>query len=354
MAGFEPGPANPEPFSAGGIHTQPAFDLIEVLPERAADRLRALRQRSSDAHAVIPEFADLQEANTAKYDAERALRRLTDHPHDGGLNLKPEDRRVIASQQHLAKMTADAKRLTELSEVRSAAWQPTSLALSAVEAWLKGGQPSGTVLQDHEAQGPKLNKGETVIDAIERHRRRGRELKADLRRIQSAPFPSSYAKQRMRAQIEALAQRGAPDVSSLIEHDREIAWPMMRLSSQVISTERALAFTEVTDTVAMMCWLHRDALIAALDREIASEADDPAALTHEVRQQREAKVMGDLLAVERDEAALVWQAQSERMPVEHRADISPLALLGLRLITAPRAVPSPGSSPEHAYDIVWR
>ena len=118
--------------------------------------------------------------------------------------------------------------------------------------------------------------------------------------------------------------------------------------------QRALAFTEATDTVALCRWLHRDALIAALDREIASEADDPAALTHEARQQREAEVMGDLLAVERDEAALVWQAQSQSLPVEHRADISPLALLGLRLITAPRAVPSPGSSPEHAYDIVRR
>jgi hypothetical protein len=41
-------------------------------------------------------------------------------------------------------------------------------------------------------------------------------------------------------------------------------------------------------------------------------------------------VMGDLLAVERDEAALVWQAQAQNLPVEHRADISPLALLGLR------------------------
>ena len=40
-------------------------------------------------------------------------------------------------------------------------------------------------------------------------------------------------------------------------------------------------------------------------------------------------MLGDLLAVERDEAALVWTAQSQGMPVEHRADISPLALLGL-------------------------
>ncbi|OSI79310.1 hypothetical protein BSZ21_01530 [Bradyrhizobium canariense] len=38
--------------------------------------------------------------------------------------------------------------------------------------------------------------------------------------------------------------------------------------------------------------------------------------------------MGDLLAVERDEAALVWPAQAQGLPVEHRADINPLALLG--------------------------
>jgi hypothetical protein len=36
--------------------------------------------------------------------------------------------------------------------------------------------------------------------------------------------------------------------------------------------------------------------------------------------------------------------QPERLPVEHRSDINPLALLGLRLITAPHAVPSPGST----------
>jgi Putative transposase of IS4/5 family (DUF4096) len=37
----------------------------------------------------------------------------------------------------------------------------------------------------------ELNKGETVLDGIERLRRRCRELKADLHRIASAPFPSS-------------------------------------------------------------------------------------------------------------------------------------------------------------------
>ena len=52
----------------------------------------------------------------------------------------------------------------------------------------------------------------------------------------------------------------------------------------------------------------KSALIAALDRGIGTEADDKAALPHEVREKAEAEVQGDLLAVERDVAALVWSA----------------------------------------------
>ena len=98
-----------------------------------------------------------------------------------------------------------------------------------------------------------------------------------------------------------------------------------------------------------------DARTAACESR-SSEADDAAALTHEARQRREAEAMADLLAVERDEAALVWSAMARNLPVEHRADINPVALLGVRLVTAPRANPSPGTSPEHAFDIVggWR
>jgi hypothetical protein len=84
----------------------------------------------------------------------------------------------------------------------------------------------------------------------------------------------------------------------------------------------------------------------AADAEIDTEADDAAALSHEARQKAEAEVLGDLLAVERDESALVWQAQAQSLPCEHRGDISPVALLALRLVTTPRA-DLPPTSPEH-------
>ena len=79
----------------------------------------------------------------------------------------------------------------------------------------------------------------------------------------------------MRAQIEALAQRGAPNVADLIENDRQIVWPTQ-------------------------------------DAEIDTEADDVAALTHAEREKREVEALGDLLAVERDEAA--FAASVHRKP----------------------------------------
>jgi hypothetical protein len=60
--------------------------------------------------------------------------------------------------------------------------------------------------------------------------------------------------------------------------------------------------------------------------------------------------LGDLTDIERQE--LVLRGQSEGLPIEHRADISPLALLGLRLVTAPRAVSSPGTSAAMAINFV--
>lgn len=125
--------------------------------------------------------------------------------------------------------------------------------------------------------------------------------------------------------FEQLAQRGAPDVTNLIEHDGEIIWPTRRVQVDVFNAQPgAIAFVEVPDTVALDAWLRRDALIAALDAFVDEASDDAAALTHEARELRTDEVLRDLLAVERDESALVWLTQSQNLPVEHRADINPV------------------------------
>jgi hypothetical protein len=156
----------------------------------------------------------------------------------------------------------------------------------------------------------------------------------------------------MREQVEALAARGEPDVSVLVERGAHIVWPTTQVQVTVFNAQPgAVGYAEMPDMLAIEAYLHKDAMIAALAREITSEADDKAAMTHEARQKAEAEVMGDLLSVERDESALVWRAMDEKLPAEHRADISPPALLGVALVTVPRA-DAPQTSPDHAYDIV--
>jgi hypothetical protein len=342
---FEPGPANPQPFSAP-MSLVPSFDVIEVLPPGAADRLRALRQRFHDLNVLIPKHDVMHEASTARIMAEQRLKRLLAHPHENGFNLKPDHPSAIEQQRLLDKLTDNLKRLNELDETRSVAWRAASHVLTAVESWLKdGGVPPGVMLADIDGKPPQLLKNETVIDAIERLRRRGRELKADLNRIRSAPYPSAHVREKIKQEVETLATRGAPVVSDVIEHDRSVVWPMQRLQGAIINAQvPSFSVTNAPDALGLFAFVHKDALLASLDALVSEEADDDAAMTHEARQQQEAEVQGDLLAVERDEAALVWRAMDERLPVEHRNDCAPQAILQCRLVRAPRADPSPGIS----------
>jgi len=351
--GFQPGPiteaAAPAPFSAD-YHTAPSFDVIDLLPEERKDLFRKLRQHRADAHRLIPEFETVRAASLARVDAENAVKGLTDHPQNSGRGLPETDPLVVTAKKHFDRMAAEFTRLQELQATRSAAFQSASAALSNVETWLKSGRPGSTTLEAVEIEPPpKLAKGEAgLLDQIEARRRRVRELRADLHRIASAPYPSSHTRAKIRQEAEGLALLGTPIVSNVIEHDASIIWPTMRVQSEVHGERRSLAFSEQLHALALFAWMFKDALIAALDREIANESDDANALSHEQRQQAEAETMSDLLATERIEAALTWAAMEQGLPVEFRSDISVLAILGIELRTVPR-----GETPETSAGYSW-
>ena len=123
-------------------------------------------------------------------------------------------------------------------------------------------------------------------------------------------------------------------------------WSRLKISfCEILGVVQFSTFT--VDVVGLVAWLHRDALIKRLDAEIDTESDDPASLSHEARQKAEAEILGDVLEQDRIETEMVFAAQSQGLPVEHRGDCAPQAILGVKLITAPRAAP-PASLPERA------
>ena len=239
---------------------RPPFDVIERLPPGGADRLRALRQDFHDKNMVIPKFDRVREASDARVQAEQRLKRLLDHQQDGGFHLPKTDSRVIEQQRLVDKLTDDLRRINELVETRSAAWQAASHVLTAVEGWLRDGVPPGVVLEDIEAKPPQLLKGESPLDGILRLQRRGRELKADLARLSAAPYPSAHAKARMREAVSAKAMQGEPFIGDLVEHaDGKIIWPTQSVRSTVYNTEvPSVAFAELEAATPLLVWVHAD------------------------------------------------------------------------------------------------
>lgn len=153
----------------------------------------------------------------------------------------------------------------------------------------------------------------------------------------------------MREMITARAALAAPSVSRLVEHDLDLDFASTLIQTPVLANkEGGLVSFDQPDAINLVCWLHQSALVAALDRLIDEEcAGDTSALTHQQRETALSELQASGLAVSRDECELVFLAQSQGLPVEHRSDVDPQALLSVRCVVAPPANPSPGTSPQH-------
>jgi hypothetical protein len=77
MAGLTPAPATLEASPALTLSGDANTDPLDWLPPAAAEKLRNLRQRSTDKHGAIPPFEQRQEANAKKTEAAQRLARLT-------------------------------------------------------------------------------------------------------------------------------------------------------------------------------------------------------------------------------------------------------------------------------------
>lgn len=76
---------------------------------------------------------------------------------------------------------------------------------------------------------PKFGRNESIADALERCRRRIRQLDADRHIINSAPIPSGEAKAVAKGYVAHLVEIGAPDVYGLVETGGRIEWPQRQM-----------------------------------------------------------------------------------------------------------------------------
>ena len=290
-------------------------------------KLIFLRQLRDDAHKLIPDFNEQLDLGIERARLQAQRKHLTEFNHD--VRRTPDDHPAIRQlDEKIGRLTAEIDRRRALTETRSAAWKQAAAVSRACDDYIRNLHLPFAAIPLHERPVPAaMPKGHSYSSAVEDRRRRLRELQSDLRRVETAPRPSSVAKQIAAAEVAKLAERGAPDVMALISpHGETVAWSDIRIGVGYGTTYSA---GSVPDAVGLIAWLFRDDLQRAVGREIDELSDDENALTDAARADKLTEILGDMLAVGRSEEALICAAEAAGAVIPRRKDADPRAVLGL-------------------------
>lgn len=285
-------------------------DVADRLPKRARENFQRIRECRDIIRAAASMTLDKYREAHERLTRERYVLDTIVYPPRARRGEKPQS--VVAHERVIAKLVSEVEKLTARREDLSEKRQRLGELVRNIETFLDE-LPRGATILDQEIEPPKV-KGEFAA-AVETRRRRLRELEADRHRIASAPRPSKVAKELIVAEIDRLADRGAPVVDGAIEVNRSpIDWPT-RLH------------TVEFDPLALTAWLHRDALVKKLCDDVDAIADDANALTDEQRAIALAQIEGDRLATEFEEEVLIRHIEATGGSFERRPDASPQAVL---------------------------
>ena len=153
-------------------------------------------------------------------------------------------------------------------------------------------------------------------------------LVEEIRFVENADTTVVTAKAMMRAQVQALADRGCLVVGPLFK-GRHISWPTATFTATVRGGDHRHAVSEtIKDAFALAIWASQDTIIAKLDRQIAAAGNDAIALDPDAKAQRLADLEGRLLRLHRTEEAVIEQLEGDGLTIQ-RSCTDPLVLLGI-------------------------
>ncbi|MER9529580.1 hypothetical protein NKI89_07175 [Mesorhizobium sp. M0309] len=305
-------------------------DVADMLPDDIGIKLLAMRDMAEDAYAAFRGLDEAhQHAQTRVHETQIRLRGLTDpdamqrvgnnpvllQPSEGG----EEHPAIVDARGKLAAAQADLAKINERREVLAHRQQQAQFIIDRAERYLAANW-QGKPFDAYEGKLRKFASAEAARAEIA-------NIKAALDAAYSAPCRSSDVKATVRAQVAALAARGAPNVQAAINHGQEVIWPKAAVHvEQYVAPDAARAHivAKSPDTLGLLAWCFKDQLIAALDAEIDKTSDDTGALSEDDRNTKITQLTDDLLAAERAEVQLVDAAG-----LDHRQDVDARALLGI-------------------------
>lgn len=298
-----------EPETAGAL---PRGDRARLLPERSRQKFFAIKAQCADANAIARDLAAQANELREKIQSKTALRNdFLNGAHDGLSHSEKEP--------YAAELAAEIQELVEARnrlEERIAAHAERRNGLVTLDRRLSEFVASLSAAPAAAAPIDLKLSAEKFDAELAKTRAQISDLVEQIAQVERAPHPSGVVKARARAKIEARAAR--PNVGAAIEHGEDFRFPT------IVGKSGA-----AIDIEGVFCWLFRDELIAAVDREIDEAADDSLALDDATRKRMRAELAAELFAAECKEEAIISAAETAGRTFDRRADADVRAVLGL-------------------------
>jgi hypothetical protein len=170
----------------------------------------------------------------------------------------------------------------------------------------------------------KLKPHETVVAAITQFRKDILKTIQEIASVRSAPLKRESQEQAITEYIAAQVGRVKPRIAFDVKGRARVMWAEDMIASK-------------DDLVGMLCWILGGAskqVSAAFLRDLDQQPEPANALTVAEREQRLAELSAELLRMERLEESLIVRAASDGTEVLRRPDASPLAVLGIVIVSA--------------------
>lgn len=308
--------------------TDPIPTYLKPLPRSAREKFSLLKNAERRSRALIDGLHGQIERARETINECRQTLGMFDRANPPIIKVVPieggEERQHFdppGRAELLADLEAAQADLRSLIEQQKAA--NPGFNLSDIQDWLK----------DHrgpfkEAATVKLPKGD-LADALTKNREEQRAVRDQIATAQNVKSPSDEAKQLLRSQIEALAAKGRPEVAPLF-YGLEFGFNTTLLTTNGAGHHPHVSVVSVPDTLALLIYVHKEALLAKLDAEIDAQAEDENALSREQRAAKVRQLETDLLNLQRQEESIVCALEAQGRPTPRNYP-TPLAMLGIEV-----------------------
>lgn len=307
-----------------------AIARIATLPAVAQRKLEALRRADLTQRALVDGLYEQQrrvreqvgaaEMNLAMYDRQRPPHMLVQQGDSGQEEAEDPDRLVLV--ERIVSLKAELRRLSDEANNSGIGVSITDLMSFLAE------QPVNKKWTAAPIPLIKPTKSEPLADILFRVRADQAALRDRLATIEGAPLTATEAKAAARAEIDEIAQRGAPDVSGLLS-GVGIGWPTELLTTNGGGHHQYVGVAQVTAALPLIVWANRKMILSALEAEIDARADNANAFSATARTAAISECEAAILALQRREERIIEMIEDTTGQTIKRLCRDPLVLLGI-------------------------